>query len=917
MLASVRSGLLPLALLLIPFSLWGTHNRAGEIRIEQIGNCADLTVRATVITYTKASAVAADRDSLEISWGDGTKQWIYRVNGPIGTGGWPNGEILPNDVKRNLYVANHTYPARATYRISMLDPNRIDNILNVNFPNSVGVTFYIETVYTFLNPQFQGCNSTPALLQPPIDYGCVGRPFVHNPNAFDPDGDSLSYHLITPLQSAGLPVPKYLFPTQIGSGGQNNLSLDPVTGDLVWQNPLVAGEYNIALIIVSYRNGVPLDTTIRDMQVLVSDCTNNPPVLTSETEVCVIAGDTLSLDILATDPNIGQKVRLTATGGPFVSPFSNVSFTAPGFPVPPPVSGLFEWPTACEEIRKQPWSVVFKAEDNDSGTPLVDLHTLRVTIVGPPPQDVIAVPGEDEIELSWASPYPCEDAANGYFRGFSVWRRIDSNPFPVDTCTPGLAGKGYTRIAFRQTTQAVGRYVFTDQDVEAGRTYCYRIVADFALQSAAGNPFNQVESLPSMEACVQLRRNVPLLTRVSVEQTDAASGKMEVMWTRPRIPDLDTLLFPSPYRYRLLRTAWPGTANWQPVPGGEIDLPWFGAPADTFLRFDEPLDTRDRAYAYQLEFYSQSQLVGTAAAASSVFLKVAATDRRNELSWTYDTPWTNYQHQVERFDPGSGSWDTLATTADTMYSDSGLVNGNTYCYRIRALGDYGVPDIAKPLVNLSQEACGVPLDTVPPCAPALTVSNICDSLGTGEFPEELTNALSWTHPDSLCPGRSDVAGYRLYFRAPNGFNQVLLLTGGEEVSYVHFPGTSLAGCYTLEAFDSLGNTSPRSLEVCADNCPDYRLPNTFTPNGDNQNDLFIPYPYRFVEKVDFQVYNRWGNLVWETTEPDLRWDGRTLDGKELADGVYYYTCLVYEQRVEGVVPAPSILKGFIHLIRGN
>lgn len=917
MSASVRQALLPLALLLLPLALWGTHNRAGEIRIEQVGNCADLTVRATVITYTKASAVAADRDSLEVYWGDGTKQWIYRVNGPIGNGGWPNGEILPNDVKRNLYVANHTYPARATYRISMLDPNRIDNILNVNFPNSVGVTFFIETVYTFLNPQFQGCNSTPALLQPPIDYGCVGRPFVHNPNAFDPDGDSLSYHLITPLQSAGLPVPKYLFPTQIGSGGQNNLTLNPVTGDLVWQNPLVAGEYNIALIIVSYRNGVPLDTTIRDMQVLVSDCTNNPPTVTSESEVCVIAGDTLSLDILATDPNIGQKVRLSATGGPFLSTFSDVSFTAPGFPVPPPVSGLFEWPTACEEIRRQPWSVVFKAEDNDSGTPLVDLHTLRVTIVGPPPQDLQVVPGENDIALSWASPYACEDAANGYFRGFSVWRRIDSNPFPLDTCSPGLAGKGYTRIAFRQTGQSGGRYVYTDPDVEAGRTYCYRIVADFALQSAAGNPFNQVESLPSTEACVQLRRNVPLLTRVSVEQTDAASGKMEIMWTRPRIPDLDTLLFPAPYRYRLLRSPWPGTTNWQAVPGGDIVLPWFGAPADTFLRFDEPLNTLSTGHAYQLEFYSQAELVGVAAAASSVFLKVASTDRRNDLSWTYDTPWTNFRHDVERFDPGSSTWINLGSTTDTVFADSGLVNGVSYCYRIMALGDYGVPDIAKPLVNLSQEVCGIPLDTVPPCAPILTVRNICDSLDLADFPEELRNTLYWVHPDSICPGKSDVAGYRLRFRAPNGFESVVLLQGGDKVSHVQFPGNSLAGCYTLEAFDSLGNTSPPSIEVCADNCPDYRLPNTFTPNGDGQNELFIPYPYRFVEKVDFQVYNRWGNLVWETTDADLRWDGRTLDGKELADGVYYYTCLVYEQRVEGVIPAPSILKGFIHLIRGN
>ena len=46
-----------------------THNRAGEFKIEQIG---DLTIRLTVITYTKTSSSQADRDSLVIHWGDGS-----------------------------------------------------------------------------------------------------------------------------------------------------------------------------------------------------------------------------------------------------------------------------------------------------------------------------------------------------------------------------------------------------------------------------------------------------------------------------------------------------------------------------------------------------------------------------------------------------------------------------------------------------------------------------------------------------------------------------------------------------------------------------------------------------------------------------------------------------------------------------
>ena len=57
---------------------WATHNRAGEIIYEQIG---DLRIRASIITYTKASSVDADRDSLILIWGDGTFSKVARNNG--------------------------------------------------------------------------------------------------------------------------------------------------------------------------------------------------------------------------------------------------------------------------------------------------------------------------------------------------------------------------------------------------------------------------------------------------------------------------------------------------------------------------------------------------------------------------------------------------------------------------------------------------------------------------------------------------------------------------------------------------------------------------------------------------------------------------------------------------------------------
>jgi gliding motility-associated-like protein len=72
-----------------------------------------------------------------------------------------------------------------------------------------------------------------------------------------------------------------------------------------------------------------------------------------------------------------------------------------------------------------------------------------------------------------------------------------------------------------------------------------------------------------------------------------------------------------------------------------------------------------------------------------------------------------------------------------------------------------------------------------------------------------------------------------------------------------------------------------------------------------------------VDRIDLKVFNRWGQLVFETTNPDIQWDGKNLNGKELADGAYHYICYVYEQPSSSGGQAVRELKGFIELFRGS
>jgi len=159
-----------------------------------------------------------------------------------------------------------------------------------------------------------------------------------------------------------------------------------------------------------------------------------------------------------------------------------------------------------------------------------------------------------------------------------------------------------------------------------------------------------------------------------------------------------------------------------------------------------------------------------------------------------------------------------------------------------------------------------------------------------------------------------MVSYKLYF-AKDSSNFSLLATDINIKEYIHYPQDgSLSGCYYVTAIDSIGNESASSDIVCAFNCPLYELPNTFTPNGDGFNDLFVPRLNRFIAKVDFKVYNQWGNLVFETTDPNLNWNGHDLKGNKLPDDVYYYTCRVYYDTIEGIENSEDLLRGHINMI---
>lgn len=864
-------------LLFSVFAAHATHNRAGEITYRHLGG---LTYEVTITTYTIENS--ADRCELELFWGDGTSDTLSRVNGgPYLQCPFGGEQISGADLKKNIYIGVHTYAGPDEYTIYFEDANR--NSLVRNIPNSVNIVFYVETTL-IINP-FYTNNSTPVLLNPPIDDACIGKIFIHNPGAYDADGDSLAYRLDTCRHTGGEAIPGYSFPAGV--------SVDPITGDLIWNTPTPPlGEYNFAMIIYEYRNGDLIGTVTRDLQVTVFNCNNNPPEIITEDEICVEAGTILNFPVTATDPDPGQWVTLTATGGPLQPP-NQASFFQPDSGIGS-VTNDFIWQTQCSHVRLQPYQVFFKAKDN--GDPdLVDFHTTDIYVVGPSPKNPQAVPLGTSITVSWDASV-CSDVT-----GYKIYRRNGYYGFIPDECETGVPA--YTGYSLIGTTTGLNSTTFEDDNdgdgLLHGVDYCYMIVACHPDGS---------ESYASLEVCAELKKDVPILTHVTVDVTGQSNGEITVKWVHPT--ELDTVQIPGPYRYELYRSV-----GFNSTTPNTLVQTFFGnllsdLGPDTIYT-DTGLNTDTTPYHYEIKLFAtvngDSDFEVGSTKASSVYQSIIETDRRLILSWDFNVPWNNYNYIVYRFNDTTQLWDSIAQVNEPTYTDTGLINEIEYCYYIEAHGEYTGDSLPSPLINLSQEKCGVPIDTIPPCPPALSVIPNCTD---GE------NLLTWDLPSGSCD--DDATAYKIYFTPVLGGDMELVATiyNLSDTSYLHDGLTSIAGCYAITSIDSVLNESPIQDTVCVDNCPDYMLPNVFTPNGDNTNDFFVPFPYKYVESVDIKIYNRWGNLVFETTDPNIGWDGTNrLTKLNCSDGVYYYVCEVNEIYLAGV--RPRVLTGFIELLRAK
>ncbi|MEJ8801741.1 T9SS type B sorting domain-containing protein [Pontibacter sp. H249] len=893
-----------------------THIRAGDITAKRdtTPNPNPLRFFFTMKIYTDAPSNAEDPTVL-ISQGDGTTLTIPRIGPEI-----PVGDPA-DQVNVAIYRWEYTYRSPGTYVVSWTGINRNPSILNIS-PPSDQVTFFISTTIN-INP-LRGFNSTPVLTVAPVDLAAVGRVYVHNPGAYDADGDSLAFKLRVPQQRGGLNanpsnVPGYVLPNLVAGGctqasgtGNSFLRIDVLTGQLTWDAPCLRGEYNVAFVVEEWRvsaNGaVKIGEVVRDMQIIVKETPNRPPKLEPK-DTCIVAGTTLNGIVRATDPD-GDFIRLTANGGiippaTFRQTVNNAGTAA----------GAFSWSTTCNDVRERPYQVIFKAEDvrPPNETKLADLQPWNITVVGPPPTNLAVISSNRTVTVTW-DPYICQNAST-----IRIYRREGPSGFVPDVCQTGVpASTGYVLIA----EVGADETSYTDNNngagLKAGAEYCYIIYAEFP-GPARG------KSIASNEACVAIEQDIPYLTNVTVERTDAKNGAIRVRWTQPR----DVSRLTQPLEYRLYRRVGMQTGN------DFVEVKRTRNMADTTF-FDEGLNTVENAYRYRLEFY-QAATAGAAPTelrdsteASSVFLTLTlATGDQKEiaLNWTYNVPWDNQVRRHIIYRQVNGTFvpiDSVTATATSgTYTDRGtfggteLQRGTEYCYYVQTVGAYEVKEVIAPLRNNSQQVCATLPKIV--CAPVLSIEQLdCAAFSQNPTQPPYQNVLSWV-PQITGDCTDEIDFYTVYFKPTDDAEYTQLATT-KETTFTHEGLQSFAGCYVVTATDVLGRQSPVSNEVCNDNCITFILPNIITPNGDGLNDVFRPDKRAaFIKSMKFKVFNRWGVLVFEksaTTGDDvfINWPGVDNDGNRLSDGIYYYEAEV-EFFTRNPAESRKKYKGWVEIVR--
>lgn len=251
------SSMRPIVIMVIMLSVLGAqadHYFGGYFYYETLG---DREIEVSLITFTDHHNDDSDRDSVKFQWGDGTEDFLIRINGTDS-----QGEELYEGVQKNIYRGQHTYGSYANYQLHFSDNYRLFDVDNFGVGKSGVTNLRFDGLVPINNPDEFCINNSPIPLNNPYFFAEEATAFELNFNYYDAEGDSLSFELVDCKGANGASASGYFIP-----GG---VSIDQASGVFTWDSP-EKGVYSFSFEVSEYRLGKIIGKSSTDFTLFVSD----------------------------------------------------------------------------------------------------------------------------------------------------------------------------------------------------------------------------------------------------------------------------------------------------------------------------------------------------------------------------------------------------------------------------------------------------------------------------------------------------------------------------------------------------------------------------------------------------------------------------------------------------------------------
>lgn len=786
-------------LMLIPWtSTQASHISGGEILYECTGNPNEFIITLNLFRDCDGIPLSSSQDIDINSPCGGTQNVTMNLQNP---GGTEISQLCPPEIP-NSQCSGGTLPGMELYTFTAtvtLNPvcdfytfswSTCCRNTTINVPSSTGDDTYIEAT---VNTEDFPCNDSPVFNAQPIPYVCVNQLINYSFGVSDAEGDSLVYSLIPGMEFGG----NNLVYGGVFSGTNpiDGITIDSQTGLINFTANLI-GNYIVVVQVEQFDpvSGELIGTVMRDIQVVVVNCANNPPDPTSGTigsftgsalnpgnyDIEMCPTDSFCMTVQIDDPNAGDSLSLftnlqtvlpgatlNTSHGPGGNPlFVDICWTAPAN-----MNGLF--------------SFILVAEDD--ACPIASQQTYVYTVNIP----TSTTAGPDQIICGDQS------AQLGASGGSDFnWSVISGDPitpgnFSCNPCADPVASPSTTTVY--EVVSNLGSTCQNRDTVEV------TVVPDFDFTITQPNP------------------NPCLDESVSLELDITPSGTYSYDWdligtpTQQSTIDIDSDSIEDP---TLSNASIGGTYTYVVT----IATPEGCIQSDTF---DVNIV---QAFAPVVTALADSGLCAGDTLQLSASLQL--TNPNVVYTWSPDSllndpnisdPLTNpllpTQYVVQALDTSTGctSYDTL----DVAIYPQPNVSFN-------ASPDIGVAPLPVDFINTSD-------------ASAMDFVWTIDDLGTSQDVNP-----SWLFET---PGT-----YSVWLAARNEW-------------------WCFAGAYGVVIVEQ-----PFSIAI----------PNVFSPNGDQYNEVFEIFNEGIVE-WDLVILDRWGKEAYRTTDPTAHWDG-----KDASEGTYFY-----------------------------